>query len=101
MNFLDDVKLLYADFGVSAAHTPFGGGLTTTANALLDEPGQALVGGEILATEYGLRYPSASFPAVKRGDTFVIGARTFSAREAAQPEGLDGLEMVVPLQRNS
>ena len=94
----DIAALFYADFGVQAVHTPAGGGATTTALAILDQPGTEIVGGEILATDYTLRFPAASFPAVKRGDTFVIDGTTYSAREAAQPL-LDGGEHIVPLAR--
>lgn len=96
MDFSTDLPALYADFGVSATHTPAAGGASTTALAILDQPGQAVIGGEILATDYSLRFPAASFPAVKRGDTLEIGGVTYVAREAAQPL-LDGLEMIVPL----
>lgn len=98
MIFSPDLPAFYADFGVTAAHTPAGGGFVTTALAILDQPGTEIVGGEILATDYTLRYPAASFPAVGRGDTFLVAAVTYTAREAAQPL-LDGLEMIVPLAR--
>lgn len=96
MDFSPDLPAYYADFGVTTVHTPAGGGSATTALAILDQPGTTLIGGEILATDYTLRYPAASFPAIKRGDTLVIGGVTFTARESAQPL-LDGLEHIVPL----
>lgn len=96
MDFTPDLPALYADFGVTAAHTPAGGGSTTTARAILDQPGTTVIGGEILATDCTLRYPTASFPAIKRGDSIVIGGTTYTARESAQPL-LDGLEHIVPL----
>ncbi len=98
MDFSPDLPALYADFGDSTAHTPAGGGATTTALAILDQPGTTLIGGEILATDYTLRYPAASFPAIKRGDSIVISGTTYTARESAQPL-LDGLEHIVPLAR--
>jgi len=93
---LDDIDLLYADFGVAVTHTPAGGG-PTTAKAMFDRPGTVLVGGEMLATDYSVRFPVASFQTVKRGDTFVIAGTTYLARENAQPADIDGLEAIVPL----
>lgn len=98
MDFSADLAALYADFSVIAAHTPAAGGITIYAEAILDQPGQTIIGGEILATDYSLRYAAITFPAVKRGDTFLVGGVTYTAREAAQPL-LDGLEHIVPLSR--
>lgn len=98
MDFSADLAALYADFSVIAAHTPAAGGITIYAEAILDQPGQTIIGGDIIATDYSLRYPAASFPAVHRGDTFLIAGTTYTAREAAQPL-LDGLEHIAPLAR--
>lgn len=98
MNFGDDTAAMYADFGVSAAHTPNAGGLVTTALAILDEPGMEVIGGDIIATDYSLRFPTASFPAVKRLDAFTIDGATYTAREDAKPLQ-DGLEQIVPLAK--
>jgi hypothetical protein len=98
MDFTADLPSYYADFGADATHTAAVGGAVTAGQVILDQPGQTLIGGEILATDYSLRYPAATFPAVKRGDTFLVGGITYTAREAAQPL-LDGLEHIVPLSR--
>lgn len=98
MDLSTDIEAMYADFGVSASHTPNAGGQVTTALAILDEPGQEVIGGEIIATDYSLRFPTASFPAVKRLDAFTINGVTFTAREDAQPLQ-DGLEQIVPLAK--
>lgn len=100
MNFAPDLALQYADFGQSVVYTPLGGGATVTALAILDQPGQVLIGGEVLATDYSLRYPTASFPAVKRGDTFTTAGVTYTVRESAQNASVDGLEQIVVLSRN-
>jgi len=101
MDLAADLATLYADFGQTVTHHPAAGGGDTVGLAILDEPGTTLIGGEQLATDYGLRYPAATFPSIKRGDTITIGAVTYNAREAAQPIGVDGLEHVVPLARAS
>lgn len=98
MDFAADLAALYADFGVAATRTAAVGGAVTPGQVILDQPGQTLIGGEILATDYSLRYITSSFPATKRGDTFLVGGITYTAREAAQPL-LDGLEHIVPLSR--
>lgn len=100
MNPSADLRIFYAGFpAVDASHTPKGGGTATPGRVILDQPGMALFGDQVLATDYSLRYPAATFPAVRRGDTFQIGATTYTAREAAQP-GQDGLELTVPLEKS-
>lgn len=98
MNF-SDLAPFYADFGLDVTHTPLVGS-PVTGKALFDQPGTAIVGGEILATDYTVRYPLTTFQAVKRGDAFTIGGATYTARESAQPASLQGDEMIVPLARS-
>lgn len=98
MNFAADLPLLYADFGVVVTHTPQGGGSPASGRAIFDRPGVVQIGGEMIGTDYALRYPAATFPVVRRGDAFAIGGVGYLARESAQP-GLDGLEMHVPLAK--
>lgn len=98
MDFAADLTLFYADFGVMAAHTPKAGGATTYAMVLHDQPGQMLIGGDILATDHTLRFPVADFPVVRKGEQFVVSEVTYHARENAQPLE-DGMEYTVPLSK--
>lgn len=98
MNFADDLALFYADFGVTAVHTPKAGGTAVSGLVLFDQPGVSLIAGEILATDLGLRFPAATFPVVRKDDQFAIAGVSYLARENAQPVE-DGLEMTVPLKR--
>lgn len=98
MDFASDLVLMYAEFGVDVLHTP-AIGAPIAGRAIFDQPGTALIGGEILATEFALRYPAAVFPAVRRGDQFTVAGANYSARENPQPT-LDGLEFIVPLARS-
>lgn len=97
MNF-SDLAPFYADFGVDAVHTPKGGS-PKSGRVLFDQPGTAIVGGEIIATDYAVRYPAVTFQPVVRGDQFVVCGQSFVAREAAQPATLQGDELIVPLAR--
>ncbi|MBC2731379.1 hypothetical protein [Thiobacillus sp.] len=94
---LTDLAPFYADFAVPVIHTPLVGS-PASGQALFDQPGTTLIGGEILATDYALRYPVTTFQEVKRGDQFSIGGTTYTARESAQPASFDGLEHIVPLR---
>ena len=96
MDFTDDTLLLYADFGVSVTHTPAAGGASTTALAVHDLPGVVIYDGAVSASDHTLRYPTASFPAVARGDTFVVDTVTFRVRDAARALA-DGAESIVAL----
>lgn len=96
----DDLTPFYADLAVDVTHTPQVG-TPVTARALFDRPGTVIVGGEMLATDYSVRYPAATFQSVKRGDQFTIGGALYTARENPQPAALDGLELIVPLARSA
>lgn len=93
-----DLSPFYADFSVAVIHTPLVGS-PSTKQAIFDQPGIALIGGEMLATDYSLRYPVATFQDVRRGDQFTIGGLNYTARESAQPASIDGLEHIVPLAK--
>lgn len=97
MDFAADTPLMYSDFGVLVTLTPKGGGASTSALALHRRPGTTVIGGDLLVTEHTLRYPLASFPNVKRGDTFAIGSETFKVRENPQVTAA-GLEALAPLE---
>lgn len=97
---LSDLSPFYADFGQLVTHTPLVGNASAGV-VLFDGPGTAIVNGEILATDYAIRYPATTFQAVKRGDQFTIGGVNYTARESAQPASIDGLEHVVPLARSA
>lgn len=99
MDFADDLPFFYAEFGVEVTHTPKAGGASSPPElALHDQPGMTMIGGDILATDHSLRYPLATFPVVRKGDTFLIAGVTYTARENAQPLQ-DGLEYTVPLAK--
>ncbi len=98
MDFASDLSLFYLDFGVEVTLTPKGGGASSTGLALHDLPGVTVLGGEVLATDHTLRFLAAAFPTIRKGDTFKIGAVSYTARENAQPLQ-DGLEYTVPLVR--
>lgn len=97
---LNDVSLFYADLAARVIHQPLAGN-PRQGDALFDQPGTTIIGGEILATDYSLRYPVVTFQPVKRGDLFLIGATLYTARENAQPASIDGLEHIVPLARST
>lgn len=98
MDFAADLPLFYADFGVEVTHTPKGGGSATSNLALHDQPGLTVLGGDVIATDHGLRYPAASFPFIRKGDSLVVASVSYIARENAQPTRR-GDEMTVPLAK--
>ena len=99
MDFTADLALFYSDFGQPATLTPQGGGAAVAGLAILDLPGTTVVDGQLLATDYSLRFPLATFPAIKRGDTVVVAGVSYTVREGAQLIGVDGLEAIVALAK--
>lgn len=98
MDFVAELPLFYADFGVTVTHTPKAGGAAVSGLALHDQPGMTVIGGDILATDHSLRYPTSTFPVVRKGDAFGIAGIAYVARENAQ-RLLDSLESIVPLEK--
>ena len=100
MDLTDDLRLLYADWpAVDVLWIP----LISTGNggrAIHDHPGTVALAGEALTTEHTLRYPVATFPAVKQGDAFTIGGQNYITTDAPL-SSLDGLEYTVPLARTA
>lgn len=98
MDLRADIALFYADFAVPVTHRPLSGN-AVVGDAIFDQPGTVLVNGEMLATDYALRYPAVTFQTVRRGDRFDIAGATYTAREHGQPATIDGLEHIVPLAK--
>lgn len=99
MDFTADLAIFYSDFGQPATLKPQGGGAAVTGAAILDLPGTTVVDGQLIATDYSLRFPIATFPAIKRGDTVVVAGASYTVREGAQLIGVDGLEAIVALAK--
>jgi hypothetical protein len=97
---LSDLDLFYSDFAVEVTHVP-ASGAPSSGMALFDMPGTTLIGGDLLATDYSLRYPAVTFQTVRRGDTFTISGADYTVREAPQPASFEGGEMMVPLARGA
>lgn len=100
MDFAADIALFYADFGTPARHTPAGGIASGLELVLFSLPSAASLGGDLVMTAPTIQYPTATFPAVARGDTFTLGAQVWKVSEAPQPTD-DGLEMIAILTRVS
>jgi hypothetical protein len=98
MDFAADLPIFYADFGQPVTlHRALGG--TVVGRAIFDLPSTMLTGGEVLATDYSLRYPAAMFANVLRGDVFAVAGVNYTVREAPQFSSFDGIEVIVPLAK--
>ena len=96
MDLTDDLRLLYADWpAVDVLWIPLIG-TGNAGRAIHDLPGTVVLAGEALTTEHTLRYPLATFSAVKQGDTFTIDGQNYITTDAPLST-LDGLERTVPL----
>ena len=95
MDFAANLAPLYADFAIDVTLTPKIGS-PSSGRAIHNHPGIVVLAGEALATEHTLRYPLATFPAVKQGDAFTIDGQNYITTDAPLST-LDGLERTVPL----
>lgn len=100
MDLAADIAIFYAGWpAVDVSYTPAAGGAAVPGRAMFDREGIVVINGEAQAVDYSLRYPTASFPAVKTGDLFAVtGEGNFKARTGGQ-QLLDGLESIVPLAK--
>lgn len=98
MDFAADLPFFYDEFATSARHTPRGGSASPETPVLFDQPGISLVNGEVQAVDLGIRYPAGAFTVVRKDDVFVIGGKTYFAREAPVLTE-DGTEYTLSLKR--
>lgn len=77
----DDILLHYTVNGRPASITPAGGGATTSGYAIFMEPGDAILGGEVVTTSPALRYPVSAYPLVTRGARVDVAGRAWRVRE--------------------
>lgn len=98
MNLANDLTIIYSGWPATGVLWIPKSGQGKTGRAILDQPGTYISGGDIIATDFGLRYPADTFPGVRQGDRFIVEGITYTARENAQPTQ-DGLEHTVPLAR--
>lgn len=96
----DDFADLYADLGVPASYKATPASIAQVGRAIYSEPGQGVLGGDVILTAPTLRYPVAAFVGVVRGGEFTVGVRRFKVR-GAPVVTLDGLEAEVPLEEVS
>jgi hypothetical protein len=97
--FVEPRGVFFSDFAVDAQWRAAGSGTPVAVKVLFDAPGAAVLGGEVLLSDYAATFDAATLPQpVARNDTFTIAGTTWRAREAAQA-GLDAALAVVPLQK--
>ena len=91
-----DFDDLYADLGQPATHQP-PTGAHVTGRVILSQPGQGVIGDEVVTLEPVVRYQPGPFPGVVRGSVFVVGGKRWRVRGAPQPL-VDGLEAEAPVE---
>ncbi len=98
--FADSLADLYdPDLGaVEATHHPAGGGRPQVGLVYRRNPTTELFGGDIQIADAALRYRTAEFPDVQKGDRFAIGRTEYQVREAPSVKP-DGLEATVSLAK--
>ncbi len=87
----------YRVLGADADYTPAAGGAAVTKRVIFTEDGSSVLDGMVQSLGPTLRVMASSMTnGVKRGDTFVLGAATWRAREDGLPHN-GGSEYLVPL----
>lgn len=75
MALADDLPVFFADFGVTAQAG------TITGKAILDLPGQVVLNGMVINTDYTLTAKAADFGGLLYGDAITVDGVAYSVRE--------------------
>jgi hypothetical protein len=73
--FTEDPTIFLADFGVSVTAGSVSG------VGILDMPGEAILDGMVISTDYSLRCEASRFGALRYGDPVLVGTGTYEVRE--------------------
>jgi len=75
MPITEDLDVYLADFGVSCTAG------ATTANGILDMPGEVVAGGMVLTTDYSLTTRYSNFGTLNAGDAITVDGDAYTVRE--------------------
>ena len=75
MAITEDLDVYLADFGVSCTAG------ATTANGILDMPGEVVAGGMVLTTDYSLTTRFSNFGTLIAGDAIEVDGEDYTVRE--------------------
>ena len=87
----DDLGVFLGDYGVSATSG------ATTANVILDEPTQELVGDLVLSTDYQITAKASDFGTLTAGTSITVNSVAYTVRETRLID--DGLFCEISLQK--
>ena len=87
----DDLGVFLGDYGVSATSG------ATTANVILDEPTQQLVGDLVLSTDYQITAKASDFGTLTAGTSITVNSVAYTVRETRLID--DGLFCEISLQK--
>ena len=87
----DDLGVFLGDYGVSATSG------ATTANVILDEPTQELVGDLVLSTDYQITAKASDFGTLTAGTSITVNSVAYTVRETRLIN--DGLFCEISLQK--
>ena len=89
--FTEDLDVFLADFGVSVTAGAVSG------VGILDMPGEAILDGMVISTDYSLRCEASRFGALRYGDPVTVGTGSYVVRENRLLD--DGLFCMVSLTK--
>lgn len=73
--FVENPRLLFADFGVPATHG------AQAAVVLFDEPSRDVLDNMVIDAEPAITLPAADLPGLAVGEAVVVDGRSFTVRE--------------------
>jgi hypothetical protein len=89
--FTEDPTIFLADFGVSVTADAVSG------VGILDMPGEAILDGMVISTEYSLRCEASKFGALGYGASVLVGTGSYEVRENRLLD--DGLFCLITLSK--
>jgi hypothetical protein len=68
----ENLTVFLQDFGVPASWAPSGGGATVSGLMIFDMPEDTIMGGEVQSRQYSVRFLTATWPGLKRGEVLAV-----------------------------
>lgn len=98
--FAEDMGIYFADFGLSAAWTPSGGGQQQTAKVLFDEPDEVVLGDQLVVSNVcEITYPAGQLAGLDEGESITVDGIAYRVRERPRQTD-DGRIMKALISKN-
>jgi hypothetical protein len=91
----EDLSIYFADHAVPAAWNPSGGAPQKTADVILDEPDELVLGEQVIVSNRQITYASTDLAGLDEGETLTVDGMLYRVRE--RPKRIDDGRLMTAL----